>query len=362
MEEDDRWMHRCLELARKGAGSTAPNPLVGAVLVGQDRILAEGWHHAWGRPHAEVECLRAFGEGQTPMDATLYVNLEPCSHHGKTPPCADTLIARGVRRVVVAHRDPNPLVAGKGLARLRAAGVEVVEGVCEDEAKWLNRRFFTLHEEGRPYVVLKWARSADGFLDDHGRTARISSADTDVLVHRWRSEEQSILVGGRTVMNDDPQLTVRLVDGRSPVRIVLDRIRRTAPTSRVYDGTAPTLLVTEVPDGPHEAGIILHPSGPDLESTLELLLRKELAFDGYMAQFGLPPIASIFVEGGATVLRAFMATGLWDEARVITGATRFGAGTASPVLEQVPIRTLQIGPDRIDLFSRTTSPPLTWSW
>ncbi|HEX2617483.1 MAG TPA: bifunctional diaminohydroxyphosphoribosylaminopyrimidine deaminase/5-amino-6-(5-phosphoribosylamino)uracil reductase RibD, partial [Flavobacteriales bacterium] len=195
----DRWMARCLQLARNGLGRTAPNPLVGAVLVQGDRLLAEGWHHELGAPHAEAECLRAFGDAPVPADATMYVSLEPCAHHGRTPPCADLLIARGVKRVVIGVVDPNPLVSGKGIAKLRDAGVEVITGVEEAACRWTNRRFLTAFEQQRPYVILKWAASADGFLDKHPRSGvgvqRISSQATNVLVHRWRSEEQAILVG-----------------------------------------------------------------------------------------------------------------------------------------------------------------------
>ncbi|HRH37807.1 MAG TPA: bifunctional diaminohydroxyphosphoribosylaminopyrimidine deaminase/5-amino-6-(5-phosphoribosylamino)uracil reductase RibD, partial [Flavobacteriales bacterium] len=237
-------MHRCLRLARNGAGKVAPNPMVGAVLVHHGRVLAEGWHRAFGGPHAEVECLRAFGEGAIPPDAVLYVNLEPCSHHGKTPPCVDLLITRGLKKLVVGCGDPNPVVQGRGAARAREAGMDVITDVLRDECRWLNRRFITAMEQRRPYVILKWAQSVDGYLDDHGRTARISSPSTDALVHTWRSREQAILVGSRTALTDDPSLTVRLVAGTDPLRVLIDRSNTTPSTARLFDGSAPTLLVT----------------------------------------------------------------------------------------------------------------------
>lgn len=355
-------MRRCLQLARNGAGAVAPNPMVGAVLAHDGHVLAEGWHRTYGGPHAEVECLRAFGDGPMPADAVLYVNLEPCAHHGKTPPCTDLLIARGVKRLVAGCEDPNPLTGGKGFARAREAGVEVAIGVLRDECRWLNRRFITFHERQRPYVTLKWARSADGYLDDHGKPARISSNDTDLHVHKWRAEEQAILVGGRTVLTDDPQLTVRLVEGRSPIRIVMDRRCLSPASARVFDGAAPSLLVTEAEETPLPDGIIRHREGPALQEAVAVLLGKEIGVDAYMSRFGLPPVSSILVEGGATILSAFLASGLWDEARVITGTCGFGGGTTAPVIMGPAVRTVMCGADRIDLFVNGDAPDDAWAW
>ncbi len=357
-----KWMRRALQLARNGAGRVAPNPMVGAVLVKDDRCLAEGWHRAFGGPHAEVECFAAFGGHRAPEGASLYVNLEPCAHHGKTPPCVDLLIQRGSQRLIVAHGDPNPEVNGRGLEKARAAGIQVDLGVCAEEARWLNRRFLSLHTRRRPYVVLKWARSADGFMDDHGRRASISSPATDVLVHRWRSEEQAILVGGRTVISDDPQLTVRHVQGRSPVRVVIDRARRTAATARVYDGAARTLLVTSTLHGPQPADVITIAPGQDLAEVLHALLHEQLSSAIGLARFGLPPIASILVEGGATVLQAFLGSGLWDEARVITGPRHFGGGTLAPRIAAPAVRTIESAGDRIELYVNGAAPDPVWAW
>lgn len=342
-------MRRCLQLARNGARHVAPNPIVGAVLVQGERVLAEGWHHSYGGPHAEVECLRAFGEGQVPPDAVMYVNLEPCSHHGKTPPCVDLLISRGVKKLVVGCEDPNPLVKGKGFARAREAGSEVTTDVLRDEGRWLNRRFFHSIEQRRPYVILKWARSADGFIDDHGKTARISSPETDVLVHRWRSEEQAIMAGSRTVINDDPSLTVRHVQGRNPLRVVIDRKNLTASTSRVFDGSAPALLITATQRS--DVSIEQHVIGTNddpIDAVLEELQRRTMR--------------SVIVEGGAELLGHFLSRGSWDEARVITATTHFGSGTAAPTLDLHPARTMMNGTDRIDLFLNGNAPESTWAW
>lgn len=343
-------MQRCLQLARNGAGAVAPNPLVGAVLVRGERVLAEGWHHAVGGPHAEVECLRAFGDGPVPEDAILYVNLEPCAHHGRTPPCADLLIARQVRHAVVGCTDPNPQVAGKGIERLRNAGVHVVVDVLRDECRWINRRFITAFAHQRPYVVLKWARSADGYLDDHGRTVRISSAATDVLVHRWRAEEQAILVGSRTARSDDPLLTVRLVEGRQPLRVVLDRAGSLPGNLRVFNTDAPTLLFTAVarPDMPAVDQCTVPADAAPLPLLLAELHRRQ--------------VRSVLVEGGAALLGHFISNGLWDEARVITGPGVLGGGTQAPRMDVPPVRTFAVGSDRIELFTNAQPVPDTWSW
>lgn len=344
------WMRRCLHIAGNALGTVAPNPLVGAVLVQHGRVLAEGWHKAAGESHAEVECLRAFGGGAVPDDAVLYVNLEPCAHQGRTPPCADLLIARGVKRVVVGQVDPFPAVAGQGIERLRKAGVEVIVGVLLDECNWLQRRFLSSVVKRRPYVILKWAMSADGFLDQHPRTLRgvqrISSPATDLLVHRWRTEEQAILVGSRTVLNDDPALTVRHVFGRQPLRVVLDRTGSTPVESRVFDGAAPSLLFTE----PHRAGLPVD----------QVILAGDEPLDAVLAELDLRGIRSVLVEGGAELLAHFIRRGLWDEARVITGAVRFGSGTRAPELRGTLVHAGSVGNDELVLYTRENMPGARW--
>ncbi len=331
------------------AGSAAPNPMVGAVLVHSERILAEGWHRMVGGPHAEVECLRAFGEGLVPKGAVLYVNLEPCPHHGRTPPCADLLIARGVRRVIIGCEDPNPLVKGQGTARMREAGMHVTVGVCLAESRWLNRRFITSFEQQRPYIVLKWAASSDGFLDDHGRTARISSPATDVLVHRWRSEEQAILVGSRTVVNDDPQLTLRHVVGRQPLRVVIDRTNIVPATARVFDGTAPSLLITST-------------ERTDIACDQLVITSSDDPIERVLGELQSRNIRSVLVEGGAELLNQFIDRGLWDEARVIHGAAVLGSGTVAPRMSSSPAAVRTLGEDTITLHVRVAHPMLPCYW
>lgn len=346
MADHEHWMRRCLQLARLGASSAAPNPMVGAMLVQGDRLLSEGWHKQAGGPHAEVECLRAWGDEPVPTDAVLYVNLEPCSHHGRTPPCADLLIERGVKQVIVAHNDPFPEVSGRGIARLRAAGIDVQEGIVRDEARWTNRRFLTSIEQGRPYIILKWARSADGLLDQQPReqreVQRISGPGTDVLVHLWRSEEQAILVGSRTVINDDPQLTVRHVAGRSPLRVVVDRANAVPSASKIFDGSAPTLLLTES-------------LRKDVRIEQHVLRSTEDPIDTLLIQLQQRQVRSLFVEGGGELLQHFLGRGIWDEARVITGSPILKSGTRAPILEEAAARSFDVESDRIDLYMRKNS-------
>jgi diaminohydroxyphosphoribosylaminopyrimidine deaminase/5-amino-6-(5-phosphoribosylamino)uracil reductase len=347
--KSEELIQRCIQLALNGAGTAAPNPMVGAVMVQGDRILAEGWHRAVGGPHAEVECLKVFVDGPVPDNAVMYVNLEPCAHHGRTPPCADLLIARGVRTVVIGCEDPNPLVKGQGIARMRAAGMHVTVGVREAESRWLNRRFITSIEQQRPYVVLKWATSADGFLDDHGRTARISSAPTDVLVHRWRAEEQAILVGSRTVLNDDPQLTVRHVDGRQPLRVVIDRTNKAPATARVFDGAAPSLLITST-------------ERTDITCDQVVITSADDPIERLMNELHKRNIRSLLVEGGAALLHQFIERGRWDEARVIHCPAVFGAGTKAPQLTTAPVAKQRVGVDTITLHVRGEHPSVPCSW
>lgn len=346
-------MRRALALARSAGGDAAPNPLVGAVLVHDGRLLAEGWHQRAGGPHAEVVCLEAFGEGAVPADAVLYVSLEPCVHQGRTPPCTDLLMRRGVKHVVVAHADPDPRVAGKGVERLRQAGINVQVGIGEAEARWTNRRFLSSVERARPYVVLKWARTSDGLLDRQPRsgrgTQRISSPGTDVLVHRWRTQEQAILVGSRTVIHDDPSLTVRHVAGRSPLRVVIDRQGLVPSSSRVFDGSAPTLLLTERPRTDLPARTVVIAPGTDPMDTLLMALHGR-------------GIRSILVEGGATLHRQFLERELWDEVRTITAPVSFGSGTPAPRAPGVPIRVERVGPDLVHYHARTASPHASWPW
>lgn len=340
--EHTPWMRRCLELAAMGSSYARPNPMVGAVLVHEGRIIGEGYHRRYGEAHAEVRCLASVPEalkGCIPS-STMYVSLEPCAHYGKTPPCADRIVDEKIPRVVVGCRDPFAEVSGRGIARLTAAGVDVITGVEEAACRELNRRFFVFHEKKRPYVVLKWARSPDGFVALPGyRSVRISSPVTDRLVHRWRGEEAAILVGSRTAEYDDPELTNRLWSGQDPLRIVLDRSGRLPEHLRLFQGPAPTWVFTR--EVRRRKGNVewlsVFPPQRFLEEVLGILHDRK--------------VLSVLVEGGAAILGAFIAAGLWDEARVITGHDFLREGLAAPVLPgAAPVAEEQVGRDRITYY------------
>lgn len=317
------YMNKCLELARLGEYYVAPNPMVGAILVESEseseseRIVGEGWHKEFGGPHAEVNCFHDAEErGITDFkDCTLFVSLEPCSHYGKTPPCTKLIIEKGVKKVVVGTLDPNPLVAGKGVEQLRQNGIEVVVGVMEAECRELNKRFFCLHEQHRPYVILKWAQTLDGFIDRPAgcKTATlqdrcaegplvISTPVTKQLVHKMRAENMAIMVGTNTVIKDNPRLNVTRWVGRNPIRVTVDRRNRIEEKGlRILDDSAPTIVYREQTDWPYIVG--------------------DLARHG---------IHSIMVEGGTTLLNHILSTGIYDEIHVEVADFTIGEGVAAP--------------------------------
>lgn len=323
---DQIFMQRALELAAKGAGHVAPNPLVGCVVVHEGKIIGEGWHQNFGGPHAEVHAIQSVSNQALLTSSTLYVTLEPCAHHGKTPPCSTLIIAKGIPRVVIGTIDPFAAVAGKGIAMLKAAGCSVELGVLESACRWLNRRFFRFHEQKRPYVILKWAQSKDGFMAPAKSAPYwISTAASKLLSHQWRSEESAILVGAGTVLADDPALTTRLVDGPNPRRIVLE-VQPLSTTYKVFDSQAPTLRYTMQP-GDWSAQI---------PSLLSHLHAKQLN--------------GVIVEGGAKTLQAFLQSGYWDEIRVFIAPVQLKAGLAAPALPQIPFQTMASGDDELRIY------------
>ncbi|MDR3712873.1 MAG: bifunctional diaminohydroxyphosphoribosylaminopyrimidine deaminase/5-amino-6-(5-phosphoribosylamino)uracil reductase RibD [Puia sp.] len=321
----ENYMHRCLELARLGGGYTAPNPMVGSVLVYGDRIIGEGYHRQYGQEHAEVNCIRSVRPEDEDLipQSVLYVSLEPCAHHGKTPPCADLIIRRQIPSVVVGCRDPFPAVNGKGIEKLMAAGVSVELGISEAACIDLNRRFFTFHTKHRPYIVLKWAQSVDGKIASaHRSRVFISNEYSNRLVHRWRSEEASILVGTQTAMTDNPELTVRLWGGPNPVRLVIDLDLKLPPTLQVFDGRVRTLVFNR--HRHEETGTVSFYQVADDSSLVQQVL---------VALHRLK-IQSVLVEGGARLLQSFIDEGCWDEARVISNMDLLiGEGLPAPVLK-----------------------------
>ena len=306
-EVDIMYMQRCLQLAANGLGRVRPNPLVGCAIVKDGKIISEGYHQEYGHNHAERNALLRGGDYR---DATLYVNLEPCSHYGKTPPCADLIIEKGIKRVVCCNDDPNPLVAGTGFRKLEEVGIEVVRHVLEEEGRELNRRFFTFMEQKRPYVILKWAESADGFMAPALPCSYwLSTPSQNRLNHRWRTEEAAILVGSETFLMDSPTLTPRHYLGPVPQPVVLDRRNR----------------LTNVPSH------WLHLHTATVEETLKVLYEAKLQ--------------SVIVEGGRQILDAFIASGLYDEVRILCSPQKLGDGLKAPKVPNIaPKRLLIVNP------------------
>jgi diaminohydroxyphosphoribosylaminopyrimidine deaminase/5-amino-6-(5-phosphoribosylamino)uracil reductase len=343
---DESMMQRCLQLAALGMGGVAPNPMVGAVLVHEGLIIGEGYHKKYGQAHAEVNCVDSVPEEKRALisRSTLYVSLEPCSHYGKTPPCTELIISRQIPRVVVGCTDPFAAVSGRGIDRLRAAGVEVTTGVLEPECIRLNKRFFTFHQKKRPYIILKWAQSADGLIALPGpKPVKISQSSTDRLVHRWRSEEAGIMVGSHTALCDDPRLTNRLWTGASPVRIVIDRELKLPGHLKVFDNVSPTLVfnLKRAEKARNTEWVKLSSREDFLKDMLSALHQRDLL--------------SVIVEGGAQLLQSFIDAGLWDEARVITGNDLLEAGLRAPALKGYSlIQTDEVEGDQICFFEKLT--------
>jgi diaminohydroxyphosphoribosylaminopyrimidine deaminase / 5-amino-6-(5-phosphoribosylamino)uracil reductase len=341
------YMRRAMLLAQKGLGATAPNPLVGAVLVHNGVVIGEGWHHKWGGSHAEVVCLESVPAPLRHLipDSTMYVTLEPCSHHGKTPPCAQRLIDEGIRQVVVAHTDPFSKVSGKGIALLKQAGVHTEIGQCQAESHWQNRRFFCANTKQRPYIILKFAKTADGYIaPNEGGRASITGSMANMLVHQWRTQEQAILIGAKTAIQDQPQLTSRLWQGRDPMRVVVGDSAAANPPKSLLSSDAPTWLLNTTREeqlgNVHYKKVPLHTDM--LPSAFALLHQQQ--------------VQSVLVEGGAQILQHLFALGLWDEARVFTAPSTLGKGLWAPtVVGGTRVMSEKIGDDLLELYVREES-------
>lgn len=303
-------MQRCLELAQLGRGHVSPNPMVGSVLVHDGKIIGEGYHQKYGSPHAEVNCINSVLESNKSLieHATIYVSLEPCAHFGKTPPCADLIIQHKIKHAVVACRDPFEAVNGKGIEKLLAVGIEVTLGILEKEAIELNKRFFTFHQQKRPFIILKWAQTADGFIARKNKTERlfITNDFTSRLVHKWRSEEAGIMVGTNTALADNPSLTNRLWSGKNPVRILLDRDLRLPNNLHLFDKKIKTIVLNSIINERVD-NLIFHQIDADKS------IPKQTCEALYFHQ-----ITSIIIEGGTQLLQSFIDEGLWDEMRMLT--------------------------------------------
>ena len=319
---DEIFMAQALLLAERGIGHVAPNPMVGALLVYKEVVIGSGYHQRFGEAHAEVNCFNSVQDDQKHLipKSTLYVTLEPCSHHGKTPPCSERIIKEGVKRVVVAIQDPHNKVNGKGIQQLIDAGIDVKMGVLCEEARFQNRRFFCFHEQSRPYVILKWAETMDRFMGNLGST-RLLITDDEVnkQVHQWRAEEQAILIGTDTALKDDPLLTNRLAPGKSPLRVVLDFNLRLPLRLRIFQDGLPTIVINHERDD--ILGSVQYIKMPREKKSLPDILNRLYSMN----------IQSVMIEGGATLLTSFIQGELWDEIRVITNESMLiGKGLASP--------------------------------
>jgi diaminohydroxyphosphoribosylaminopyrimidine deaminase/5-amino-6-(5-phosphoribosylamino)uracil reductase len=338
MTPDELLMTRALELAGLGVGHVSPNPRVGCVIWKDGSIIGEGWHHKYGEAHAEVNAINSISDKSLIEGSTVYVNLEPCSHVGKTPPCADALIKQKVKRVVIANVDSNPLVAGNGVKKLREAGVEVLTGVCEKEGRNVNKRFFTYHEKQRPYIILKWAQTSDGFIARSNYESKwISDELSRQLVHKWRSEEDAVLVGAKTAAHDNPQLTVREWSGRNPIRLVIDRFLRLSDRLNLYDGSVKTFCFN----------LIKHEEHPNLT----LVRLDEEDFLKHMLKYLFDhKIQSVIIEGGSLTLSLFLQAGLWDEARVFISRRTFQHGISAPFINGKLVSSERIAADELLIY------------
>jgi diaminohydroxyphosphoribosylaminopyrimidine deaminase/5-amino-6-(5-phosphoribosylamino)uracil reductase len=314
--QQEIFMDRCLDLGRLGLPAAFPNPLVGCVIVHDGEIVAEGYHEKYGEAHAEVNAINKIPSGINSSECTLFVNLEPCSHQGKTPPCADLIIKKGFKKVVIANRDPNPLVAGKGIEKLKAAGISVEENVLKEEGWKLNKRFFTFHEKKRPYIILKWAESADGFISkipipDNRNDNMISDENQLKQSHEMRAEEGAILIGKNTVLSDNPSLTTRLVNGKHPLRVFIDKNLEVPASFNIYNSETPTLVINSKKEG-----------------TEKNITFVKIDFDQNVQQQILDKlyelkIQSVIVEGGSITINKFIEKKLFDEMKVFVNKSLF---------------------------------------
>ncbi|HYG39282.1 MAG TPA: bifunctional diaminohydroxyphosphoribosylaminopyrimidine deaminase/5-amino-6-(5-phosphoribosylamino)uracil reductase RibD [Cytophagales bacterium] len=339
MEEYSIYMKRALELAGYGRGKVSPNPMVGCVIVHKDKIIGEGWHKSYGDPHAEVNAVDDVEDKSLLNESTLVVTLEPCSHWGKTPPCADLIIKHKIPKVVICNVDSNPLVGGKGIIKLKEAGTEVISGVMETEGRDLNKRFFNFLENKRPFIILKWAETSDGFIAREDFSSKwISNELSRKLVHKWRAEEDSIMVGTKTAFYDNPQLNVRHWVGSSPIRIVIDRNLSLPKTLNIFDTSQTTLCYNSTRDESQEYNqyIKLDYSLPVLPQILEDLYRRQ--------------IQSVIVEGGAKLMDEFMKINMWDEIRCFRSKAVFGKGIKAPQIEGVLISEEKILDNTLKIY------------
>ena len=338
------FMARCLQLARQGQGKVAPNPMVGAVVVLDNRIIGEGYHQLYGEAHAEVNAINSVEDHSLLPESTIYVNLEPCAHFGKTPPCANLIIEKKIKKVVIGCIDPYAEVAGKGIKKLKDAGIDVILDIMKAECLEINKRFFKFHEKKRPYIILKWAQTFNGFIDIDRKEEQkgiywITQPDTKSLVHKWRAEEAGILVGRKTIENDDSALTCRAYSGTNPIRIVIDKNAKIAVNNyQISKDNTPTFILTNEKLGTYQNITWIKISPFTIESILATLYDLE--------------IQSIIVEGGRKTLQSFINEDAWDEARVLTGIGSFQEGVQAPELKGTTQKEFMFGKDKVTIIQR----------
>ena len=368
MQEFTKYMQRCLQLAQKGLGYVAPNPMVGCVIVHPIHgVIGEGYHQIYGQAHAEVNAINSVTDKSLLQESTLYVTLEPCSHFGKTPPCSNLIIEHKIKRVVIGCLDTNPLVAGKGIEKLRHAGIEVVTDVLKEECRNLNKRFFTFHEKKRPYIILKWAQTKDGFISKLPPFTKeenwITSEESKKLVHTWRAQEQAILVGTNTALLDNPALTVRLAEGKNPIRILIDKDFKVPPSNSIFSEEAETMVFTEnvLPTYFDKLNMTTRSQSEPVED-LARQTKNNISYHQIDFTKDIIPqilntlytknITSLIVEGGAHTLQSFISKQLWDEARVFTGNKHFQSGIKAPEINKKETSFEMIGEDELRIFTR----------
>lgn len=341
-------MKRCIDLAKNGFGQTYPNPMVGCVVVHNGLIVAEGWHHRAGEPHAEVNAINNLDDKRLIKQSTLYVSLEPCSHFGKTPPCANLIIEKGFKRVVIGMTDPFAKVSGKGIQKLMTNGCDVIVGICEEECFELNKRFITFHEKKRPYIILKWAESQDGFLSpfEFGKhkfqdPVWLTNPYSKQRVHQWRSQEQAILVGTHTALMDNPALTTRLWEGQNPIRILIDKDLKVPQTAKLFSEDTQTLVFTNKKP-PTKANPVEYCEIDFNQNITPQLLKALHERD----------IQSLIVEGGRLTLQSFIDQNLWDEARVFTSKILLDQGTPAPEFDVKSHKTEYLLDDELKFYRR----------
>jgi len=340
----EKYMRRCIELAKKGIGRVSPNPMVGSVIVHEGKIIGEGYHRKCGEAHAEVNAVNSVKDKSLLKESTIYVSLEPCAHVGKTPSCAKMITEIGIPEVVIGSIDPYFQVAGKGVEIIENAKIKVTTGILEKECIELNKRFYTYHQKKRPYIILKWAKTLDGYIDyirkpgTDLKPAWITNDLCKALVHKWRTEEDAFMVGTNTVILDNPQLTARKWSGRNPLRITIDQFCQLDKTYAIFDNQAHTLVFNSLKDesGKNYSCIKINFDINIIPQILEVLYSLE--------------IQSVVIEGGAQTLDFFINQGFWDEALVFTGDRKFGNGVKSPILNIIPSRTKNYGNSKLEIY------------